>query len=131
MIFVDSNPPMYLVGADHPNKARSRVLLERAIADGERLVTDAEVLQEMLHRYGAIDRPDAVQPAFDALLGVVDEVFPVESSDVLRAKDVLLGSAGLSARDSLHVAVMERYGVTRILTFDRDFDSHPGISRVS
>ncbi len=131
MIFVDSNPPMYLVGADHPNKARSRVLLERAIADGERLVTDAEVLQEMLHRYGAIDRPDAVQPAFDALLGVVDEVFPVESSDVLRAKDVLLGRAGLSARDSLHVAVMERYGVTRILTFDRDFDSHPGISRVS
>lgn len=122
---------MYLVGADHPNKARSRVLLERAIADGERLVTDAEVLQEMLHRYGAVDRPDAVQPAFDALLGVVDEVFPVESSDVLRAKDVLLGRAGLSARGSLHVAVMERYGVTRILTFDRDFDSYPGISRVS
>jgi hypothetical protein len=33
-------------------------------------VTDAEVLQEILHRYVAIDRRDAIQPAFDALLGV-------------------------------------------------------------
>jgi len=30
MIFVDSNVPIYLVGADHPNKTRSRLLLERA-----------------------------------------------------------------------------------------------------
>lgn len=34
------------------------------------VVTDAEVLQEILHRYVAISRPDAVQPAFDALLGI-------------------------------------------------------------
>ena len=72
MIFVDSNIPMYLVGADHPNKGASRSLLERAIADGEVLVTDAEVLQEILHRYAAIGRRGAIQPAFDALLAIVD-----------------------------------------------------------
>ena len=59
MIFVDSNIPMYLVGADHPHKGASRSLLERAIADGEVLVTDADVLQEILHRYVAIDLLDA------------------------------------------------------------------------
>src|SRR5262245_34063500 len=51
MILVDSNIPMYLVGAAHPNKDSARSALERAIVDGERLVTDAEVLQEILHRY--------------------------------------------------------------------------------
>jgi uncharacterized protein len=45
------------------------------VSGQERLVTDAEVLEEILHRYVAIERPDAIQPAFDALLGVVDDVF--------------------------------------------------------
>jgi predicted nucleic acid-binding protein len=128
MIFVDSNIPMYLVGADHQHKSEARALLERAIADGESLVTDAEVLQEILHRYSAIDRRDAIGPAFDALLGVVDEVFPVERDDVDRARR-LLGATALSARDAVHVAIMRRRGVSRILTFDRGFDAIADIHR--
>ena len=128
MIFVDSNIPMYLVGSDHEHKAEARALLERAIADGETLVTDAEVLQEILHRYSAIDRRDAIGPAFDALLGVVDEVFPVERDDVERARR-LLGATALSARDAVHVAIMRRRGVSRILTFDRGFDAIADIQR--
>ena len=131
MIFIDSNVPMYLVGAAHPFKTATQRLLERAIAEGERLVTDAEVLQEILHRYVAIARRDAIQPAFDALLGVVDEVFAIEQVDVERAKDILAGNAALSARDALHVAVMQRRGVSRILTFDADFDLVPGLSRIA
>ena len=69
MILVDSNIPMYLVGVPHAHKSDARRLLER-----RRLLTDAEVLQEILHRYVAIDRRDAIQPAFDALLGIVDQV---------------------------------------------------------
>ena len=131
MIFLDSNVPMYLVGAAHPHKARARYLLESAVSDRERLVTDAEVLHEILHRYGAIGRLDAVQPAFDVVLGVVDEVFPVELVDVERAKEVLLGGLGLSARDALHVAVMRRQRVTRVMSFDADFDRYPGIARLA
>ena len=74
MIFIDSNIPMYLVGAAHPNKDAARALLERAIVEAERLVTDAEVLQEILHRYVAIDHREAIGPAFDAILGLVDAV---------------------------------------------------------
>jgi predicted nucleic acid-binding protein len=129
VIFVDSNIPMYLVGADHPNKTGARALLERAITDGEILVTDAEVLQEILHRYVAIDRRDAIEPASDALLGVVDEVYPVERSDVERARNLVLTSP-LSARDAVHVAIMRRRGIDRILTFDRGFDSVDGIARI-
>lgn len=50
MIFIDSNIPVYLVGAPHPHKADAQRLLERSIAERARLVTDAEVLQEILHR---------------------------------------------------------------------------------
>ena len=130
MIFVDSNVPMYLVGAAHPHKADAQRLLESAVAAGERLVTSAEVLQEILHRYVAIGRRDAIQPAFDALLGVVDEVLGIERRDVERARELVLGSIGLSARDALHAAVMEREAIARILSFDAGFDDLPGITRL-
>ena len=122
---------MYIVGAGHPHKVDAQKLLEQLIANEERLVTDAEVLQEILHRYAAIERRDAIQPAFDAIVGVVDEIFPIESRDVERAKTVLDGSRQLSARDALHVAIMERHGIGRILSFDTGFDSRPGIRRIS
>ena len=130
MIFIDSNVPMYLVGRDHPLKSQAERLLEAAIQGGERLVTSAEVLQEILHRYVAIDRRDAIQPAFDALLGVVDEVVPVEEADVLRARDLVIRTKVLSARDALHVAVMLGQGISRIMSFDADFDRVPGIVRI-
>ena len=104
MIFVDSNVPMYLVGAAHPHKADAQRLLERCVADDERLVTDAEVLQEILHRYTAIGRRDAIGPAFEALLAVVDEVFPIELRDVERSRDVLLATHDVVQPDLLFVA---------------------------
>ena len=131
MIFLDSNVPMYLVGADHPHKGDARRLLERAIADEERLVTDAEVFREILHRYTAIGRRDAIGPAFEALRGVVDEVFPIERPDVERARDILQAWPGLSARDAIHAAVMQRRKLTRILSFDKGFDGLPGLQRLS
>ena len=74
MILVDSNIPMYLVGAPHPHKLDAQRLLETALSVGDRLLTDAEVLQEICHRYGSLGRLDSLQPAFDALLAIVDEV---------------------------------------------------------
>jgi predicted nucleic acid-binding protein len=131
VILLDSNVPMYLVGAQHPHKLDAQGLLERALSADERLVTDAEVLQEICHRYAAIDRRDMVQPAFDATLGVVDEVLPIERQDVEGARDILLRYASLSVRDAIHVVIMRRYGIERIMTFDRGFDAYPGIERLS
>jgi len=122
---------MYLVGADHPHKDDAARVLDALIVQGERLVTDVEVLQEILHRYSAINRLDAIQPAFDALLGTVDEVFPVHLQDVEDAKSVLLGRQGISARDALHVAVMKANQIDRIFSFDDGFDRVPGINRLS
>jgi predicted nucleic acid-binding protein len=128
VILIDANVPLYLVGADHPNKTAARSLLEVAVARRERLVTDAEVIQEILHRYAAIDRRTFIEPAMDALLGVVDEVYPIELLDVTRARDIVLSSR-LTARDAIHVAIMQRHGIARIMTFDDDFTEVPGIGR--
>ncbi len=131
MIFIDANIPMYLAGADRAYKAAARSALEEAAGRGERLVTDVEVLQEILHRYSAIKRPEAIQPAFDALLSVVDETLTVELADVQAAKEVVLGGYGLSARDALHVAVMRRHDVSTVMSFDRGFDRCPGLTRIA
>jgi predicted nucleic acid-binding protein len=122
---------MYLIGDDHPHKADAQRLLERLTSERERFVTDAEVFQEVLHRYRAINRPDAIQPAFDVLHAIVDDIFVVDADGVDAAKQVLLGRWGLSARDALHVAVMNAHGVNRLLSFDRDFDQVPGVERLS
>ena len=129
-VFVDSNIPMYLVGGPHPHKVDAQRLLEQSISSGARLVTDAEVLQEILHRYTAIGRRSAIQPAFDALLGVVDEVCLIDRDVVERAKRIVLGKPRLSARDAVHLAVMETRRISAIMSFDAGFDQYPGVGRV-
>lgn len=131
MIFIDSNVPMYLIGADHPNKDRALAVLTRLVRDGERFVTDVEVYQELLHRYTAIHRIDAIDAAFDSLDRLVDDVQGFGLTEVRSARALLETCDGLSARDALHVAVMQKARVNRILSFDEGFDVLPGIERIS
>jgi uncharacterized protein len=130
VILVDSNIPMYLVGESQLQKNAIKGLLEDLVSARQRLVTDAEVLQEILHRYVSINRREAIQPAFDALFRIVDEVLAVDRSIVERAKEFVFGQPQLSARDAVHLAVMERHGIERILSFDSDFDGIPGVTRL-
>ena len=128
MIFVDSNVPMYLVGAPHPNRDRVESFL-RTRPD-EDYVTSAEVYQEMLHRFVAIDRRAAIDDAFALLDDLVDAVFPIQRSDVRTAREIALLRPVLSARDCLHLAVMQANGVERILTFDNGFSAESGVTRL-
>lgn len=121
---------MYLVGAMHPHKTDAQRLLARAVTQGQKLVTSAEVFQEILHRYTAIHRRDAIQPAWDLLAAVTDEVFPIEFADADRARAIVLERPALSARDALHAAVMQRHGVTSIMSFDAGFDGVPQLTRL-
>jgi predicted nucleic acid-binding protein len=130
VIFVDSNVPMYLVGASHPNKERALTLLTRLVHSGERFVTDVEVFQEILHRYTAIQRPDAIDPAFASLDAIADNILTFGMLEIRSARSLIDVVKGISARDALHAAVMRRAGVHRILSFDSGFDSIPEIERI-
>ncbi len=130
MILIDSNIPMYLIGANHPHKREARRILEDLIDQSVRLVTDAEVFQEIIHRYVVIKRREAIQPAFDLLMAISDEIFPIEDVDVIAAKDLLGSKSELSSRDALHLAIMKRQNVETIFSFDHGFDSILGINRI-
>ena len=130
MIFIDSNVPMYLVGANHPNRDRAVAILTQLVRDRVQLITDVEVYQEILHRYTAIQRPSAIDAAFESLDSIADDVLTFGMPEI-RAAKALIGSVnGLSARDALHVAVMREAGTNRILSFDTGFDTCPGIDRL-
>ncbi|MCC6392108.1 MAG: type II toxin-antitoxin system VapC family toxin [Bryobacterales bacterium] len=64
-------------------------------------------------------------------MSVADEVLPIEREDAVRAAAILSGNGRQSARDALHIAVMERYSIKTIFSFDRDFDRWPGLERIS
>jgi len=87
------------------------LLLERLVAAGQRLVTDAEVLQEILHRCAATGKREAIGPAFQLLLDVVDEVLAIEKADVMRAGEIVQTRTLLLARatrDPVHPQLRRR-----------------------
>lgn len=130
MILVDSNIFMYAVGTDHPHKRPSAEWLERGITQQEELVLDAEVLQEILHRYWAIGREEQGRKVFDLAGRAVPIVLPIMGEDVEEARDLLEKSSELSARDALHAAIALNHGIEEICSYDRGFDSVDGITRI-
>lgn len=129
-VFLDSNIPMYVAGADHPNRGPATRFLETAGDTGYELCTSAEVLQEILHRYTALGRADLADRVFDLFVGRVARVFSVTLADTDLAKRILLSTPGLSARDPVHAAVMLNREVSWIATFDQEFGRVDGVNRV-
>ena len=117
---------MYLIGAPHPNRERMVEFLRGN--PEEEYVTSAEVYQEILHRYVAIDRRDASSHAFALLDDLTVRVFDITRDDVGAAVRHALAHPGLSARDCLHLAVMLSRGIEQIVTFDRAFAGVPGVT---
>ena len=60
----------------------------------------------------------------------MDVIHEVELEDVARARRLVEAASSLSARDAVHLAVMQRHGITRILSFDTGFDGIVGVERI-
>lgn len=131
MVFVDSNIPMYVAGREHPLRAPARRFLERARAGEIDICTSTEVLQEILYRYHALKRLDLAAAVYDLFVQICPVVWPIALADTDRAKALLVSTAGVSARDALHAAVMLNNGVSKVATFDRGFEALAGIERMA
>jgi predicted nucleic acid-binding protein len=130
LILVDSNVLMYAAGTDHPNKQPSVDWLER-VARGELEVTiDAEVLQEILHRYRAIRRWEDGRRVYDLARTLFPVVIPIDGEVLDRARDILDSYPRLMARDALHASVVECHGLQGICSYDQDFDEISGLHRI-
>ncbi|HET7738172.1 MAG TPA: type II toxin-antitoxin system VapC family toxin [Tepidiformaceae bacterium] len=122
---------MYAAGAPHRLREPSLAVMGLLARHGSEFVTDAEIFQEILHRYRALDQWERGWAIFERLWALISSrTEPVFPGDVQRAAHLANRITGPSARDLLHVAVMERLGCTHIVSADRGFDAFPGITRL-
>ena len=130
MILVDTNVLMYAVGAEHPNKATANQFLRRVAAGEVDATIDAEVLQEIIHRYRALNRWPDGQKVYVLARKLFPETLAITGSVMDYAKGLADEDPSLSARDAVHAAVVATYKLGGICTFDNDFDRIRGCRRV-
>lgn len=130
MILVDSNIFTYAAGSLHPHKRPSVAWLERVARDELEVVIDAEVLQEILHRYRAIDEWKAGRLVYDQVRRLIPVAIPVDVEILDRARRLLDSHRHLMARDALHAAVVLEHELNAICSYDKDFDRIKGVRRI-
>lgn len=128
MIFVDSNVFIYAVGRAHPLKAKAQNFFLNSSYKGKRLITSAEVLQELLHVYLPVERIKTLDAAMELATQGVDQVLPIDAATVLHARNLVDTFPGLTARDLLHISVCQLHKVKDLKTFDRNL--HAAFKRV-
>ena len=110
MILLDANILMYAAGADDPHKAPSLALLDRVARGDVDATLDAEILQEILHRYRAIGRWKDGRRVYDLARRLVVSVLPITAEVTDAARALMDDHPKLMARDALRAAV---YRVSR------------------
>jgi len=128
-VFLDSNVAMYAAGSDHPHKQPSLRLLQQAQDNTIYLVTSTEVLQEILHRYHRLGRPDVAAEVYHLVTDLCATILPVTVADTDTAVG-LLQTHPASVRDALHVAVMTSHDIQLVATFDAGFDAFSQVRRL-
>lgn len=130
MVLIDTNVIMYAAGTEHPHKAPSIAMLKRVGTGEVEATIDAEVLQEILHRYRAIGRWKDGRRVYDLTRQLFPEVVPVTAPVLDRAREILDSDSRIMARDALHAAVVIAEQMDAICSFDRDFDRIVGLNRI-
>jgi hypothetical protein len=130
--FIDANVPIYAVGIDHPYKEPCDRIIQAVIVGELSAVTDAEIIQEIIHRYLSQRRPEGLQiagsfmtaltAASSGSLSSQESILPVTATDMTRCLALLREYPFLRTRDAVHTAVMLEHGISNIITADRHFD---------
>jgi predicted nucleic acid-binding protein len=129
---LDTAVPMYAAGTPHAYRDACQWVMTQISSGGVQEVIDAEVIQEILHRYGALGRyADAVTLARD-LMTLVPQILPVTAADMQTAVNVFQQYAprGMRARDAIHAAIMQNHGLIHIISADAHFDLVAGLTRL-
>jgi hypothetical protein len=130
--FLDTNIFMYAAGRDHPLKASCVAVLRRVSREELDVLTNTEVLQELLYRYGAIgELQRGLHLARLAVDQVAGEVLPVTIVDMHRAFDLFdRYGTEITGRDAVHAATILNNSLTHIISADSHFDIIEGITRL-
>ena len=123
MIFLDAYVFIYQVGRSHPLQELSRARVAEAMTRGDRLVTSAEVLQELLHFYRRSRRDERMEKAFSLVARTVRDIWALEEEDIRLARNLAERNPGLEARDLVHLASCLRRDAEELCTFDRALEA--------
>lgn len=130
--FLDTNIFMYAAGREHPLKGPCVAILRRVALEELEALTNAEVLQEILYRYSAIEEGErGLHLARLAVDQVGGEILPVTLADMQRAFDLVARyGTMITSRDAVHAATALNHGLKHIISVDSHFDVIEGIIRV-
>lgn len=129
-VFIDVNVLMYSAGALHPYKEPSIGLLRKVANGGLDAVIDTEILQEILYRYWHLKILDQVITLVNRVVHTIPVILPVTKLDALLSTTLLAEHPPIEPRDAIHAAIMLNHGISQIYSYDRHFDSIPGINRL-
>ena len=131
MILIDTNVFMYAAGKESPQKGPCQRFLEKIVAgEGPAVCTNAEVLQEILHRYRALKTPEVGFQLFDAITHLGIPVLAVTDRAMAEARRLLEEYPILSTRDGVHLGVMREHGIEEVLSYDSGFSDVPWVKRL-
>lgn len=128
-VFIDTAILMYAGGVEHPLREPCRDVL-RAATDGRlAAATSVEVVQEILHRFIAIRRPDDGVAMARETITAFGPLLPVTHAVVERMPRLVERYPELSARDLIHVATCLEEGIATIISPDRGLDTVSEVRR--
>lgn len=131
MILIDANIFMYAAGRDSPQRSPCQRFLERTVSgEGVAACTDAEVLQEILHRYRSLNLPDIGFQLFDTVSQLGIPILAVSDRSLREARTLLEQYPSLSTRDGVHLGVMREHGIEEVLSYDRGLSQVPWVKRL-
>ena len=129
-LFIDTAVIMYAGGGDHPLREPCGQIIERVGAGELDAVTSVEVVQEIVHRFMAMRRPDIAGTMARRTMDTFAPVIPMTHALMRRVPDLIDRYPTVSARDLVHVATCLHEGISEIVSPDHGFDVVREIRRV-
>jgi predicted nucleic acid-binding protein len=132
VVLIDTNIFMYAAGTASPHKKPSIAYLSKIIKAGSATLayTNSEVLQEILHRYRSIGKHSQANTLISHIIQLGITILPVSKEDIFIAQRILDQHKDISTRDGIHAAVAIRNNLSKIVSYDSDFDKIDEITRI-
>jgi len=128
-VFLDANVFIHAYGGTNGRKTDACTAFMRKLAKGEqRAATSTLVAEEVLHYFLERKGKEIALWVLRSMSGQQNLCMLMVDEKALKIIPEFI-EAGLGSADALHAAVMKANGESVICSFDKGFDSAPGIKR--
>ena len=129
MKLIDTNVFVYAVGKPDPYRQPCRKIMQALLKGGHQYLTDAEVLQEILHVYGKRGSREQGVELTETLIDAELHIIPIGTAEIAAAVQLFREYPRVGARDAVHAAVVQLHGLEGVVSADRGFDVIRGVTR--